>query len=253
MRGSVFAVATLLTVTPALWLPSHAHAQSAGEIHACMNRKGALPVLREGQTCRPQETPLVWGVPGPAGPQGVPGSPGAAGPVGPPGPIGPQGATGQPALQLVDTNGHFIAPVLDIEGDLHARVVLDVGGVAVVVKAGRASWSGVPSTAAILYESPDCTGQAYLQGADEPRLPRLASVPYRDAGVSPALPQVLFVGSETAIAGPLTMNSYRDDRSPSGCVSNWGPTPKTDLYPVEATLDLSTLGATPYRIVPAPR
>lgn len=251
MRSSVLAQVAVLTTV--LCAPAATYAQSTSEIRACVKRNGMVRVLRDGQACRAHETPLVWGVRGPAGPPGVPGPEGVPGPVGPTGPVGPPGATGQPALQLVDANGQFIAPVLDIEGDLYARVVLDVGGVAVVVKAGRASWSGAPSTAAILYESPDCTGQAYLQGADEPRLPRLASVPYRDAGVSPTLPQVLFVGSETAIAGPLTMNSYRDDRSPSGCVSNWGPTPRTDLYPVEATLDLSTLGATPYRIVPAPR
>lgn len=74
---------------------------SNGVIHGCYTTAGgSLRVVNASSECFVTETPLDWGVEGPAGaagsqgPQGLPGVAGDEGPVGPQGPTGPAGADG---------------------------------------------------------------------------------------------------------------------------------------------------------------
>lgn len=100
-------------------------AQSTGTIYACVDPLGNVRIVAEGESCRPNESPLSWndqgpqGDPGPQGPQGDPGpvcppadvevigvqgpkgDTGMTGPVGPAGPAGPTGPTGPQGPQGV--------------------------------------------------------------------------------------------------------------------------------------------------------
>ena len=78
---------------------------SNGVIHGCYaTASGSLRVVNASSECFVTETPLDWGVEGPAGaagsqgPQGLPGVAGDQGPVGPQGPTGPAGADGVPGV-----------------------------------------------------------------------------------------------------------------------------------------------------------
>ena len=56
---------------------------------------GALRVVADGQSCRPNETAIEWNQQGPQGPIGPAGPQGEAGPAGPEGPTGPPGPDGE--------------------------------------------------------------------------------------------------------------------------------------------------------------
>src|SRR5215207_5088698 len=70
--------------------------ESEGSISACVNAGGHVRVLEGGDTCKSQETALVWNVSGATGPMGPAGAIGPAGPQGDPGAIGPAGPQGLP-------------------------------------------------------------------------------------------------------------------------------------------------------------
>lgn len=78
-----------------------AGAQVVTQIYGCVTaNSGAVRIVSATETCRSNETSLVWNVQGPEGPQGPVGPSGPQGPAGADGaqgeigPAGPQGATG---------------------------------------------------------------------------------------------------------------------------------------------------------------
>src|SRR5690242_5174583 len=71
-----------------------AHAATTGVINACILPSGQVRIPASGESCKGNETAVVWNVQGPKGDAGPPGPQGPAGPVGPAGPQGPPGPVG---------------------------------------------------------------------------------------------------------------------------------------------------------------
>ena len=96
--------------------------------------------------CRASWTARSGGASGTSGrlpaPRWSHGTTGAQGLPGPPGVVGPTGQAGEPVLNLVDSLGHGIAPVVDANADgdgldRWARVALNVGGYVALVDVSR--------------------------------------------------------------------------------------------------------------------
>jgi hypothetical protein len=71
------------------------------------------------------------------------------------------------ALQLVDVNGKFVAPVLDCVDSVGiiAHAIFDVEGHVAVVQARADAFQGRADNF-VFYESADCSGTAYIQNND---------------------------------------------------------------------------------------
>ena len=159
---------------------------------------------------------------------------------------------GLPSLSLMNATGGFVAPVIDARTDpvvpRSVRVALDVAGYLALTDVGPNLWLGnMSSNQEVRFGTSDCTGPGYISsgGAIAESM-----VPLTVAAGSVPGAQVLHVADVTAIAQTLTMRAYRSPNGP-GCVAH---TPYIDanLLPVVATLDLSTLGPPPYRVVRTP-
>lgn len=194
------------------------------------------------------------GAVGPAGPVGTSGPPGVAGPVGaqgaagPPGPTGPVGPPGPStsAFSLVNANGAVIAEVVDMRAQLNvplAHVVLDIGGLTALVAVNKGAWVG-NTNGAVYYVSSNCTGASYIRrDQDEYLMPLTVAV--GDNGN-----QTIFVADGNQPTETLQISSSRSLGSPS--CSSFSASPTTELLPVGATLNTTTLGPSPYRIVRTP-
>lgn len=79
-------------------LPVEAQSGDVSAIRACVNPANrSMRILLPSETCRPNETLVIWNTQGPKGDQGPQGAKGDEGPVGPQGvqgPVGPRGETG---------------------------------------------------------------------------------------------------------------------------------------------------------------
>ena len=105
------------------------------EIHACVHKNtGALRIVASAASCNPNnETPLTWNTSGP-----------------------PQPAAG---FRVLDSNDALVGPLVDFD---HVLRLIDGHWFAPgVTKSGF-----VEAGISYLYESTDCTGQAYLQYDD---------------------------------------------------------------------------------------
>jgi type VI secretion system secreted protein Hcp len=99
----------------------------SGAIRGCVGPSGQLTIIGQGQSCKQNESLLVWQTQGPAGatgPQGPTGAVGPEGPAGPPGPEGPAGRDGRDAtgpvppapavtmtMKVEDMNGNQPTPI----------------------------------------------------------------------------------------------------------------------------------------------
>jgi len=70
------------------------YAQIENQIYACVDEKGKLRIIEEGESCKEKETPIDWNKAGPQGQPGQDGAPGAPGANGAPGQDGADGASG---------------------------------------------------------------------------------------------------------------------------------------------------------------
>jgi hypothetical protein len=180
------------------------------------------------------------GADGPIGPPGPAGATGLQGPQGLQGPVGPVGPPGEPVLRLVDAAGVTIAPVVGVDGDKAHKVLvaLAVGGKLANVWAHATHFEGT-APAIVYYQTPDCSGQAFLPATPPaPIFPRtvvidilntqMLAVP--DSAVPPATITVL---SEISSIGCQAKPAYLLDNS----------------YPVTGVLDLGPIGQRPFRVV----
>jgi Collagen triple helix repeat (20 copies) len=103
---SVFVVVLVGATTAVAGGAQPAGTGTSGVVHACVDRAGAVRVVRTGSRCPTGSYGIVWnargprgergltGATGPAGPRGPAGAAGATGPTGPTGPKGDTGAIG---------------------------------------------------------------------------------------------------------------------------------------------------------------
>ena len=161
--------------------------------------------------------------------------------------IRPSLIAGTSLLSLVDANGGFVAPVTDTflsSNPSQVRVALTVGGVLAIAAVGRDLWFGNYG-GNVLFQSTDCSGPAYIEVLAE-----LAVYPPTVVVNNVPGAQVLYVADNTA--APLTGQTYQSELNPfqSNCIAV--ATVRSFALPVVSTLDTSTLGPPPYRVVRTP-
>jgi hypothetical protein len=134
-----------------------ASAQSS-QLEACVNQSnGTVKIVAADERCGRRETRVVWNVAGPQGPEG------ARGPEGPQGPQGLPGADGGASLQVVDSStppiavGHLVGLqqlVMTPADDSTTFFALSFNSAGFLQQ--KTLWGF------ILYQSPNCAGDAYV-------------------------------------------------------------------------------------------
>ncbi len=182
LRGRRYLV---VFVASALLVGGTAYAAGGGAdvIHACVDKQGDVRIIDPSASCQAKESPLDWGVQGPAGDPGGTGATGVQGPAGAsgqlsaPGATGPQGPAGVPGTPVGPpgpagiSNAQLV--VVDAAGQ---QVGLFEGPNSVIVQVGSGLISlnvqatglvqtpavGLGSGVAAFYESGNCTGPVLL-------------------------------------------------------------------------------------------
>jgi type VI secretion system Hcp family effector len=141
-------------------------------IRACAGANGALRQVGAGETCRPNETLVVWsitgadgpagpqGPAGPAGPQGIQGIQGEPGPMGPEGPAGPSCPSGpqQVLIGEMTVDGVTASPVAIYGFDFEATMSGDLGG-------GGGGAGKIQLSEAIISKAADASSPLLLRAA----------------------------------------------------------------------------------------
>jgi len=142
---------------------------------------------------------------------------GDAGPQGPPGPAGPQGlpgATGSPRAVVVDAAGQLVGSVVRMRAPESALVTLKVNDALTVL--AEAHGDQLRATAPLVFESEDCTGQAWI-GPVQAGAAALAPPASNDAPGG-----LLYIANTFAASSPITVRSqwnFDDASKTSSCAS----------------------------------
>jgi len=184
IRFTVGATVLAVALTVA-GLVTWAHGGDPTLVHACVNNSnGVVRIVSPNLSCQPNETARHWAIEGPAGPRGpagpvgpigpqsIPGLPGEPGAQGPPGPTGPEGPPGPPSdnnsVVVRDANGTLVGFI--VPGAYVHLELLDPSLKTVAHRIGNSLYvlrvvdSNVKPGAlgSPLFESLDCTGQAFV-------------------------------------------------------------------------------------------
>jgi hypothetical protein len=143
-------------------------------------------------------------------------------------------------LRLVDAAGTTIAPVVGLDGDQAHKVLVSlvVAGKLANVWAHATHFEGT-APAVVFYQTPDCSGQAFLPATPPtPLFPRTVVINILNTQLlavpdSAAAPATITVQGEISSVGCQAKPAYLLDNS----------------YPVTEVLDLSSIGLRPFRVV----
>ncbi len=103
--GNVAATLALLFAMSGGAIAATGGFSSAGKLQACVNKEGALRLLKAGKHCNKGQKTVAWNITGPAGAKGANGAQGAQGPAGA---TGATGAAGTPNPNASSINGQSV-------------------------------------------------------------------------------------------------------------------------------------------------